>query len=229
MVDETLYSIAVLIDELKNEDIKLHLNSIRRISTIARALGEEMTKKELIPFLSENNDDDDEVLLAMAEELGVFILYDKSWRVRYMVVNKLYELCKVVGPEATRSDLVPAYVQVQRDNKAELRIAAAGKVIKFCRILIPELAIQQILPFSQNLNFMKYSVFLLVQKSKPNCDVNAADDDEDGKAADDVDPAQPFGPIPQPSSPPHPPPNCMQELDFFFGGRKLEIRETEIS
>ncbi|TQD79100.1 hypothetical protein C1H46_035338 [Malus baccata] len=69
-VDETLHPIAVLIDELKNEYIKLHLNSIRRISTIAYALGEERTRKELIPFLNENNDDDDEVLLAMEEELG---------------------------------------------------------------------------------------------------------------------------------------------------------------
>ncbi|KAH0854828.1 hypothetical protein HID58_037132, partial [Brassica napus] len=32
-------------------------------------------EEELIPFLSENNEDDDEVLLAMAEELGVFIPY----------------------------------------------------------------------------------------------------------------------------------------------------------
>nr|VDD38445.1 unnamed protein product [Brassica oleracea] len=75
MTDEPLYPIAVLIDELKNDDIQLRLNSIRRLSTIARALGEERTRKELIPFLSENNDDDDEVLLAMAEELGVFIPY----------------------------------------------------------------------------------------------------------------------------------------------------------
>lgn len=27
---------------------------------------------------------------------------DKSWRVRYMVANQLYELCEVVGPEQTR-------------------------------------------------------------------------------------------------------------------------------
>ncbi|WVY90056.1 hypothetical protein V8G54_035570 [Vigna mungo] len=75
MVDQPLYPFAVLIDELKNEDIQLRLNSIRQLSTIARALGEERTRKELIPFLSKNNDDDDEVLLAMAEELGVFIPY----------------------------------------------------------------------------------------------------------------------------------------------------------
>ncbi|KAJ1415934.1 Short-chain dehydrogenase/reductase SDR [Sesbania bispinosa] len=40
----------------------------------------------------------------------------------------------------------PAYVRLLRDNEAEVRIAAAGKVTKFSRILNPELAIQHILP-----------------------------------------------------------------------------------
>lgn len=30
------------------------------------------------------------------------LLQDKSWRVRYMVANQLYELCEAVGPEPTR-------------------------------------------------------------------------------------------------------------------------------
>lgn len=42
--------------------------------------------------------------------------------------------------------MVPAYVRLLRDNEAEVRIAAAGKVTKFSRILSPELAIQHILP-----------------------------------------------------------------------------------
>lgn len=45
-----------------------------------------------------------------------------------------------------RADLVPAYVRLLRDNEAEVRIAAAGKVTKFCRILNSQLAIQHILP-----------------------------------------------------------------------------------
>lgn len=45
-----------------------------------------------------------------------------------------------------RAELVPAYVRLLRDNEAEVRIAAAGKVTKFCRILSPDLAIQHILP-----------------------------------------------------------------------------------
>ena len=40
-------------DELKNEDVALRLNSVRRISTIALALGEERTRSELIPFLTD--------------------------------------------------------------------------------------------------------------------------------------------------------------------------------
>lgn len=37
-------------------------------------------------------------------------------------------------------------MRLLRDNEAEVRIAAAGKVTKFCRILSPELAIEHILP-----------------------------------------------------------------------------------
>ncbi|CAL5376989.1 unnamed protein product [Camellia sinensis] len=77
---------------------------------------------------------------------------DKSWRVRYMVANQLYELCEAVAPEPTRMDLVPAYVRLLRDNEAEVRIAAAGKVTKFCQILNPELAIQHILPCVKELS-----------------------------------------------------------------------------
>lgn len=49
------------------------MNSISRLGTIAAALGEDRTRSELIPFLSENVDDDDEVLLAEAEQLGGFV------------------------------------------------------------------------------------------------------------------------------------------------------------
>lgn len=50
--DDNLYPIAVLIDELRNEDVQLRLNSIRKLSTIALALGVERTRKELIHFLT---------------------------------------------------------------------------------------------------------------------------------------------------------------------------------
>lgn len=57
-------------DELKSEDVVLRLSSIRRLSTIALALGPSRTRDELIPFLQDQLDDEDEVLLVLAEELG---------------------------------------------------------------------------------------------------------------------------------------------------------------
>lgn len=72
-LDAALYPIAVLLDELKNEDLQLRLNATRRIKTIAEALGPERTRGELLPFLTESIDDEDEVLLALAEELGDFV------------------------------------------------------------------------------------------------------------------------------------------------------------
>ncbi|KAG1552494.1 hypothetical protein G6F49_008662 [Rhizopus delemar] len=73
--EQELYPIAILVDELKNEDVQLRLNAIRNLSTIAMALGPQRTRDELIPFLSEGIDDEDEVLLAVADELGHFADY----------------------------------------------------------------------------------------------------------------------------------------------------------
>ena len=71
--DGNLYSVAVLIDELKHEDVSLRLNSMRQLETIATALGPQRTREELLPFLNESVDDEDEVLLVLAEELTKFI------------------------------------------------------------------------------------------------------------------------------------------------------------
>jgi len=132
MVDEPLYPIAILIDELKNEDIQLRLNSIRRLSTIARALGEERTRKELIPFLSENNDDDDEVLLAMGEQLGIFIPYVGGVEHAHVLLQPLETLCSVeetcvrdkaaeslcqVGTQMKQSDIVDWFIPLVKVTK----------------------------------------------------------------------------------------------------------------
>ena len=50
----------------------MRLNSIKKLSTIALALGVERTRSELIPFLTDTIYDEDEVLLALAEQLGTF-------------------------------------------------------------------------------------------------------------------------------------------------------------
>ncbi|PIO77760.1 HEAT repeat protein [Teladorsagia circumcincta] len=70
--DDSLYPIAVLIDELRNEDLHGRLNSIRKLSTIALALGVERTRNELIQFLTDTIYDEDEALVIIADQLGNF-------------------------------------------------------------------------------------------------------------------------------------------------------------
>lgn len=45
------YSAAVLIDELKHEDVQFRQNAIKHLTVIAQALGPERTRNELVPFV----------------------------------------------------------------------------------------------------------------------------------------------------------------------------------
>lgn len=60
----------MLMDELRSEDVQLRLNAIHSLPTIALALGADRARDELMSFLQDSIDDEDEVLLALAEELG---------------------------------------------------------------------------------------------------------------------------------------------------------------
>jgi serine/threonine-protein phosphatase 2A regulatory subunit A len=68
----------VIIDDLKSDDVRKRVSSVRQLNLIASAIGPERTKNELVPFLSGtliiNNielvDDEDEVLLALIDTLS---------------------------------------------------------------------------------------------------------------------------------------------------------------
>lgn len=72
-MDDEMLPITLLADELKHEDIAVRISAIKRIRVVASALGPERCRKELIPFLCQSVDDEDEVLLSIAHELGSFV------------------------------------------------------------------------------------------------------------------------------------------------------------
>lgn len=51
-----------------------------------------------------------------------------------------------------RSELVPAFVRLLRDNEAEVRVAAASKLSAFCKILAGEAVIAALLPCVKELS-----------------------------------------------------------------------------
>ncbi|KAK9470092.1 armadillo-type protein [Dipodascopsis tothii] len=132
---EQLFPVAVLLDELKHDDITLRLAAIRRLSTIALALGAERTRQELIPFLEESLEDEDEVLTVLAEELGNFVPYIggpqyadflisplesfagvEETLVRDKATASLNRICDQMTPEQVESSFMPL---VQRLTNAE--------------------------------------------------------------------------------------------------------------
>ena len=54
---------------------------------------------------------------------------DKSWRVRYMVADKFTDLQKAVGPEITKTDLVPAFQVSKKGNFSFPRFCARFSII----------------------------------------------------------------------------------------------------
>jgi len=127
-----LHPLAILIDELKSEDVVLRLNAIRRLSTIALALGPERTREELVPFLLESLDDEDEVLLALAEELGNFVEYLGGQPHAHLLLGPLENLAAV--------------------EETLVRDKAAESINKVCQILSPAQIVEVYLPLLRRLS-----------------------------------------------------------------------------
>lgn len=71
--DESLFPLTVLSEELKTDDPQLRLNAISRISNIALTLGPIKTRNELLTFIDEKIEGEDELLSTLAEKLGDFV------------------------------------------------------------------------------------------------------------------------------------------------------------
>ena len=143
--NEELYPIAVLIDELKHDDVLLRLNAIHRLSTIALALGPERTRDELIPFLDDSVEDEDEVLTALSEELGNFVEYVggpeyghvllsplenlaaiEEPLVRDKAVESLNKICEELSPAQVEEYFIPVTIKLSKADWFTSKISATG-------------------------------------------------------------------------------------------------------
>uniref|UniRef100_A0A8C3PAC3 Protein phosphatase 2 scaffold subunit Aalpha n=1 Tax=Chrysemys picta bellii TaxID=8478 RepID=A0A8C3PAC3_CHRPI len=154
--DDSLYPIAVLIDELRNEDVQLRLNSIKKLSTIALALGVERTRSELLPFLTDTIYDEDEVLLALAEQLGTFTaLVGGPEYVHCLLVDGPLGLTRRAREELLQASHSPVpgryFRNLCSDDTPMVRRAAASKLGEFAKVLELEHVKGEIIPMFSNL------------------------------------------------------------------------------
>lgn len=73
-MNDDFYPLALLMDELKHDDVSNRVSAMQKLDAIAIALGHERTLHELLPFLNDvAQDDEEEVFAVMAEKLGSFV------------------------------------------------------------------------------------------------------------------------------------------------------------
>lgn len=73
-MNDDFYPLALLMDELKHDYVSNRVQAMQKLDAIAIALGPERTLHELLPFLNDvAQDDEEEVFAVLAEKLGLFV------------------------------------------------------------------------------------------------------------------------------------------------------------
>ena len=62
---------------------------------------------------------------------------DTSWRIRYLVADKIMDISKGIGPENTKEHLISYYCQFLDDNESEVRTAALRRLTDFGQQIEP--------------------------------------------------------------------------------------------
>ena len=96
---------ALLVDQLKNDDANIRVNAYQHLDQIARALGPDRTRDELIPFITNSIDDEDEVLFTIAGKLSELMPYVGGPQYAHMILEPL-ELLGVVEDHSVRDAVV---------------------------------------------------------------------------------------------------------------------------
>lgn len=60
---------------------------------------------------------------------------DKSWRIRYLVADRIMDLATGIGFENAKESLLPYFASFLKDVESEVRTAAVGRLSDFCKIL----------------------------------------------------------------------------------------------
>ncbi len=114
-------AMTALIEKLKSDDIWDRVEATKMLNVIAEALGPERTREELIPFVTESTDDDDEVLVAAAEELGKLVKFLGGNEHAYLLLEPLEALA---AEESTvREMVVESFLKVLKDLPEEDKIS----------------------------------------------------------------------------------------------------------
>lgn len=119
------------IEHLRSDDLSLRVSAARKLTTISAALGPDRTREELLPFLSDGVDDEDEVLEAIAASLGELIPFVGSTPEKNYSASLLgpLELLLAVEENSVREKAAESAIKVANSlNADEYRTEFVGMI-----------------------------------------------------------------------------------------------------
>lgn len=67
---------------------------------------------------------------------------DKSWRMRYVVAEKLPELAKCLEPKM----VVEIFIKFLQDSESEVMVATTGKLAAVCKLMDADCIVSRVIP-----------------------------------------------------------------------------------
>ncbi len=71
---------------------------------------------------------------------------DKSWRIRFLVADRIMDLATGLGFEQAQANLLPYFCNFLNDSESEVRAAAVARISDFCKILKAEDIVAKVIP-----------------------------------------------------------------------------------
>jgi serine/threonine-protein phosphatase 2A regulatory subunit A len=71
---------------------------------------------------------------------------DKSWRIRYLVADKIMEISNGIGVENSKEHLTASFCAFLEDSESEVRTAALRRLQDFGKVLDAKTLISQVIP-----------------------------------------------------------------------------------
>lgn len=76
---------------------------------------------------------------------------DQSWRIRYLIADRIMELSKAVGPDIAKDNFLQFYCGFMEDKESEVRTAASAKLADFISLIDSATIIGKIIPLVKTL------------------------------------------------------------------------------
>ena len=71
---------------------------------------------------------------------------DKSWRIRFLVADRIMDLATGIGFDQAKANLLPYFCNFLNDSESEVRTAAVGRISDFCKILSADDIVKKVIP-----------------------------------------------------------------------------------